>query len=248
MFGRRNDIIVSLPSCIDINHLPNYHLNRKGQHARTRILSVFAYYHPDITWAPLLAPITALFLHYMTEIDAYECLLILTSNNYKLITQTEIQYQSLISSFRSLLRRHCRSTYEIIVKYQPNIFDQWIWIIFEYLPFKYLIPIIDCLLIEDMKILIRFTMTLLDCFIKSQQHYSIFHEKTFSRLLDISDYIQKLDIPIDKLFKHAFSIHNLQKKEIFRIIQVNNFDDILSNVGTRIGSRNFRSSLHLTIV
>ncbi|CAF4349942.1 unnamed protein product, partial [Adineta steineri] len=69
MFGRRNDITVRLPSCIDLDHLPNYNLNRKGQHARTRILSVFAYYHPDITWAPLLAPLTALFLHYMTEID-----------------------------------------------------------------------------------------------------------------------------------------------------------------------------------
>jgi hypothetical protein len=235
MFGRRNDISVRLPSCIDINHLPNYNLNRKGQHARTRILSVFAYYHPDITWAPLLAPIIALFLHYMTEIDAYECLLILTSNHYKLITQTEIQYQSLLLSFRSLLRRYCFSTYEIILKSHQNIFDQWIWIIFEYLPFKYLIPIIDCLLIEDIKILIRFTMTLLHFFIKyslnqpikSKRRYSIFHQKNFSHQsltkIDIINYIQQFDIPIDKFFKHAFNIHNLQKKEIFRIIQVKNF-------------------------
>ncbi|CAF4602161.1 unnamed protein product, partial [Rotaria sp. Silwood1] len=157
MFGRRNDITVRLPSCVDANHLPHYHLNRRGQHAVTRILSVFAYYHPDITWAPLLAPMTALFLHYMTEIDAYESLLILTSNDYKIITQTEIQYQSLSLAFRSILRRRCRSVYEYLNRQsqQPCLFDEWLWIIFEHLPFTYLVPIIDCLLIEDMKILIR---------------------------------------------------------------------------------------------
>ncbi|CAF1202554.1 unnamed protein product [Adineta steineri] len=243
MFGRRNDITVRLPSCIDLDHLPNYNLNRKGQHARTRILSVFAYYHPDITWAPLLAPLTALFLHYMTEIDAYESLLILTNNNYKIITQTEIQYQSLILAFRSLLRRHYRSTYDILMKYQQNILDNWLWIIFEYLPLKYLVPIIDCLLIEDMKILIRFTISLLNFFVKyiSKQHikpkrrYSIFRRETFSRLSSSSSiktngtanndsrlihFIQQLDIPIEKLFKQAFAIRHLRRKQIFRIIQI----------------------------
>ncbi|CAF4716664.1 unnamed protein product, partial [Rotaria sp. Silwood1] len=168
MFGRRNDITVRLPSCVDANHLPHYHLNRRGQHAVTRILSVFAYYHPDITWAPLLAPMTALFLHYMTEIDAYESLLILTSNDYKIITQTEIQYQSLSLAFRSILRRRCRSVYEYLNRQsqQPCLFDEWLWIIFEHLPFTYLVPIIDCLLIEDMKILIRISMTLFHFFVK----------------------------------------------------------------------------------
>ncbi|CAF1450498.1 unnamed protein product [Rotaria sordida] len=170
MFGRRNDITVRLPSCVDANHLPHYHLNRRGQHAITRILSVFAYYHPDITWAPLLAPMTALFLHYMTEIDAYESLLILTSSDYKIITQTEIQYQSLSLAFRTLLRRHCRSVYEFLNKQQQSqqlcLFDEWLWLIFEHLPFTYLVPIIDCLLIEDMKILIRISMTLYHFFVK----------------------------------------------------------------------------------
>ena len=227
MFGRQNDIIVHLPSCIDSNHLPNYNLNRKGQHARTRILSVFAYHHPDITWAPLLAPITAVFLHYMSEIDAYECLLILTSHSYKFLSQTEIQYQSLIGSFRSLLRRHCRSTYEVLVKTCPTIFEQWIWILFEYLPFRYLVPIIDCLLVEDMKILIRFLMTFLNIFVHSQSsktRFSFFRRKRSShrslKFPDLVQFIQQLDIPIEKLFKHAFSIHNLQRKEIFRAIQV----------------------------
>ena len=242
MFGRRNDIIVRLPSCIDINHLPNYNLNRKGQQARTRIVSVFAYYHPDITWAPLLAPITALFLHYMTEIDAYKSLLTLTSNDYKIITQTEIKYHSLTLAFRSLFRRHCRTTYDILFRYQPNILDQWLWIIFEYLPFKYLVPIIDCLLIEDMKILIRLSLTLYHFYvkcslnqqIKSKQYSSIFGCETLTHLLSskktkiincdqLINYIQQLDISIDKLFQHAFSIHNLQRKEIFRTIQVSNW-------------------------
>ncbi len=256
MFGRRNDIIVRLPSCVDANHLPHYHLNRRGQHAVTRILSVFAYYHPDITWAPLLGPITALFLHYMTEIDAYECLLILTSNDYKIITQTEIQYQSLTLAFRTLLRRHCRSTYEIIFKQsqQTSIFDEWLWIIFEHLPFTYLISIIDCLLIEDMKILIRISMTLYHFFvkyglnqqiipIKPRRRDSLFRRSKFARQsgrlqnqTSISSfssnkanvpvyenfiaYIQHFDLPIEKVFKHAFGIHHLQRKEIFRAIEV----------------------------
>jgi hypothetical protein len=252
MFGRRNDITVHLPSCVDANHLPHYHLNRKGQHAVTRILSIFAYYHPDITCAPLLGPLTALFLHYMTEIDAYESLLILTSNDYKIITQTEIQYQSLTLAFRTLLRRHCRLTYEILAKQsqQSCIFDEWLWLIFEHLPFSYLVPIIDCLLIEDMKILIRLSMTLLHFFVKHglnqqtspvkpRRRDSIFRRSKFARSSarfqhpipspnkgnltiyeNLIAYIQHFDIPIEKVFKHAFGIHHLQRKEIFRAIEV----------------------------
>jgi hypothetical protein len=253
MFGRRNDISVRIPSCVDTNHLLHYHLNRRGQHAVTRILSVFAYYHPDITWAPLLSPITALFLHYMTEINAYESLLILTSNDYKIITQTEIQYQSLTLAFRVLLRRHCRLTYDVLAKQsqEPCIFNEWLWIIFEHLPFTYLVPIIDCLLIEDLKILIRISMTLFHFFVKyglNQQILtikprlgdSIFRRSKFARAsrrfqsqapsssnttnLNICDklisYIQQFDVPLEKVFKHAFSIHHLQRKEIFRAIEV----------------------------
>ena len=268
MFGRRNDISVRLPSCVDPNHLPYYHLNRTGQHAVMRILSVFAYYHPDITWAPLLAPITALFLHYMTEIDAYESLLILTSNDYKIITQTEIQYQSLTFAFRALLRRHCRSTFDILSKQtqQNTIFDDWLWLIFEHLPFSYLVPIIDCLLVEDMKILIRISMTLYHFFVKYglstqllhprvRRRTSIFRRSKFGRqssrfhrqtttgvplsssasttktTLAITEalitYIQHFDIPIEKVFKHAFGIHHLQRKEIFRAIEVSLVDSFV---------------------
>ena len=259
MFGRRNDITVRLPSCVDANHIPYYHLNRAGQHAVIRILSVFAYYHPDITCAPLLAPITALFLHYMTEVDAYESLLILTSNDYKVITQTEIQFQSLTLAFRSLLRRHCRSTYEVLAKQtqQNSIFDEWLWLIFDHLPFAYLVAIIDCLLVEDMKILIRISMTLFHFFVKhgfNQQllttkprrrtsifrrsnfarKSALFHRQTTTAVPTISaankahaavyealiTFVQHFDLPIDKFFKHAFGIHHLQRKEIFRAIEV----------------------------
>ncbi|CAF4062722.1 unnamed protein product [Rotaria magnacalcarata] len=252
MFGRRNDIAVRLPSCVDANHLPHYNLNRRGQHAITRILSVFTYYHPDITWAPLLAPMTALFLHYMTEIDAYESLLILTSGDYKIITQTEIQYQSLSLAFRTLLRRHCRSVYDFFAKQlqQASIFDGWLWFIFEHLPFAYLVPIIDCLLIEDMKVLIRISMTLLHFFVKygsnpqavpvkSRRRDSLFrlprsarasvqyeHQVSWSSSSNkdvyenLIHYIQHFDLPMDKLFKHAFGISHLQRKEIFRAIEI----------------------------
>ena len=262
MFGRRNDIVVRLPSCVDSNHLPPYHLNRRGQHAVTRILSMFAYYHPDITCAPLLGPITALFLHYMTEIHAYEALLILTSNDFKMITQTEIQYQSLTHAFCSLLRRHCRSTYEILSKQSSqnssSIFDDWLWIIFEHLPFHYLIAIVDCLLIEDMKILIRIAMTLYHFFVKygmnqtglinrTRRRSSIFRRSTFIRSTrkstnhssivispskksqanlhdSLISYIEHFDLPIEKVFKHAFGIHHLQRKVIFRTMEVSDED------------------------
>ncbi|CAF4400631.1 unnamed protein product, partial [Adineta steineri] len=111
----------------------------------------------------------------------------------------------------------------------------------------YLVPIIDCLLIEDMKILIRFTIALLNFFVKyiSKQHikpkrrYSIFRRETFSRLSSSSSiktngtvnndnrlihFIQQLDIPIEKLFKQAFAIRHLRRKQIFRIIQVGNLE------------------------
>lgn len=272
------DISVRIPVCIDPSHMPYYYLNRRGQHAVLRILSVFAYYHPDVTWAPLLAPIVSLFLHYMTEIDAYECLLILTSNSYKIITQTEIQYQSLTLAFRSLLRKHHRSTYDTLFKQtqQNLIFDLWLWIIFEHLPMQYLIPIVDCLLIEDMKILIRISMSLYYFFVKygfnkkkasdtSKRRESLLRRPRFSlsrrptrfgkqistankltvNVLDnLISYIQNFDLPIEKLFKHAFGIHHLQRKEIFRTIEVSVFQCFsiktartLRYVARRIGKR-----------
>jgi hypothetical protein len=188
----------------------------------------------------------------MTEIDAYESLLIVTSNDYKIISQTEIQHQSLTLAFRTLLRRHCRSTYEVLVKQsqQSSIFDEWLWLIFEHLPFSYLVPIIDCLLIEDMKILVRLSMTLFHFFvkyglnqqlipIKSRRRDSIFRRTKFARSSarlqtqtslsmkgnitiyeNLIAYIQHFDLPIEKVFKHAFGIHHLQRKEIFRAIEV----------------------------
>lgn len=256
MFGRRMEISVRIPPCVDPTHIPYYYLNRRGQQAALRILSIFAYYHPDVTWAPLLAPITSLFLHYMTEIDAYESLLILTSNNYKIITQTEIQYQSLALAFRVLLRKHCRSTYDTLFKQtqQNLIFDLWLWTIFEYLPMSYLVPIIDCLLIEDMKILIRISMSLYYFFVKygfnqktamkqPTRRESLFRRSRFARrstlfskqistankltvnvLDNLISYIQNFDLPIEKLFKHAFGIHHLQRKGIFRVIEVRAFE------------------------
>jgi hypothetical protein len=48
-----------LPDFVDLEHLTYYYLNEEGIAAVSRLLSVLASVHPDITFAPLLLPLVS---------------------------------------------------------------------------------------------------------------------------------------------------------------------------------------------
>lgn len=57
---------IMLPPFVDSTHCLPYYLNRKGHAVADRVVSVLGYTYADITYSPLLYPVTAILLHYMS--------------------------------------------------------------------------------------------------------------------------------------------------------------------------------------
>ena len=172
-----------LPGFVDLNCCRYFHLNPVGQKLVERILWSIAHDHPEITFSPLLYPIASLFLHYMDPVDVLTSLLILIEGNkikshpmiptskgqmsrdaYVLTKLTNKFGLSIISmilpSKRGRLfqvqRQKLSSSKEI-----DDCFHDWLKWIFVGLPFKHLIRIMDCFLVEGFKFLFRIGLSLL---------------------------------------------------------------------------------------
>lgn len=63
-----------LPAFIDVTYCRFYHLNSEGQKSVEKIIWSLARDHPEMTFCPLIYPMTALFLHYMTPLTAFNCI------------------------------------------------------------------------------------------------------------------------------------------------------------------------------
>ena len=60
---------VSLPSCIDPDHVNSYFLNTHGKISVSRVLTCFAYNQPDLQYCPMLYPIASTLRHFLTGKD-----------------------------------------------------------------------------------------------------------------------------------------------------------------------------------
>lgn len=54
-----------MPTFIDVNHKISHALSPRGVSVCERVISIIAFNHPAITYAPALYALTALLLHYM---------------------------------------------------------------------------------------------------------------------------------------------------------------------------------------
>lgn len=85
---------IMLPPFVDSTHCLPYHLNRKGHAVADRVVSVLGYTYADITYSPLLYPITAILLHYLTEEECYHCMASLIAAKDKVfISQTKLLFE-----------------------------------------------------------------------------------------------------------------------------------------------------------
>lgn len=73
IFGHSRELNINLPNFLqnEYNHFNYYYLNQLGKEAVTRIICVYAYRYPDITYSPSLVSICSLLLHYMNEYEVY---------------------------------------------------------------------------------------------------------------------------------------------------------------------------------
>ena len=101
-------IKVNLPhfSRSNANTTHNYYfLNEQGKDAINRILCVFEYKYPDITFCPGIVSIASLLLHYMREHEVARILCILYSTKDHLML-TRINWNSSCSVFKKLMQKH----------------------------------------------------------------------------------------------------------------------------------------------
>lgn len=57
---------IMLPAFVDATHCLPYHLTRTGRAVADRIVNVLGYDCPDITYSPVLYPVTSILLHFMS--------------------------------------------------------------------------------------------------------------------------------------------------------------------------------------
>jgi hypothetical protein len=225
LFGKDLSLDAELPDFVDKDHLVYYYLNDEGKSAVKRILNVLATLHPDITYAPLLLPLVSLFLHYINEAECFACLLVVVESKNK-ITQTDIHWTTTNHVFRRIAQKYAHSAYEYVLealyKTQKDpkicfeIIDNWIWWIFEYLPFNYVLNIVDSFLLEGQKVLYRYGISILDCYYKSlaQTTRPLTLEPTFMK-----EYCIKTVTPFEIIIKTAFGLRKMKRKDIENLFQ-----------------------------
>lgn len=203
------------PNFVDSTNLCFYHLtDSSGRLILQRILFTFALHHPDLTYCPALEPFSSLLLHYF---DEHEVLYLINRLLIKhwLCGETRLQWEANCNVFKKLLKTYFKSTADAIELRYANtkvFYQEWFWWIFRYLPFSYLVKIMDCFLLEGPKILYRIALALVHLFIKTARNESS------GNIRNMSDFCQQIPISIEQLLRIAFTIRNLKRSTIEQLI------------------------------
>lgn len=228
---------VKVPSFVDPVYSTSYYLNDRGQKTVARILSVVCESRPGITYAPLLYPLVSLFLHYMSEEEAFNCVSdLISANKEDFVSLSKASHDGKSGMAISLAKKYAVSSnfFFNMMKYQKKgyihlqdmksnskdlekSFQRWQYWIILGLPFPYLVRLIDCFLLEGSKVILRILLAVLVLYskysgsqIKAQSGGDI-DESLSAKILHFCQ--TGLD-PLDKFYKVAFGIRGLSRKEI----------------------------------
>ncbi|CDW57812.1 RabGAP-TBC and TLD domain containing protein, partial [Trichuris trichiura] len=145
--------------------LCDYQLNETGRLTLIQLLTAIEHARPDFTYIPILYPLCALFLHYMSDRDAFVCTMSLLSQSQKFLIQTDISVSAARRTLLILLRKH-RKVYNLIERLMGSSDDATLIRVFKYLPFicnhySFKVRVLDCFLFEGQKILYRVAISIL---------------------------------------------------------------------------------------
>ena len=99
-----------------------------------------------------------------------------------------------------------------------NVIDSWQWWIFEYLPFNFVLNIVDSFLLEGTKVLYRFGISLLEHFYKSIVVIQSNNQQVVTLPIKpecMKEYCNGLTLTYEKLIKTAFGYRNMSRKGFF---------------------------------
>ncbi|XP_064551342.1 GTPase-activating protein skywalker isoform X8 [Drosophila montana] len=220
-----SDKPIMLPAFVDATHCLPYHLTSTGRAVADRIVNVLGYDCPDITYSPVLYPITSLLLHFMSEEEAYLCLAGLVGSKEKtFINQTKLQNEVTWKTVMQIAKKHTKSAIAYFQRICPSqklerVFMDWCWWILAGLPFQHLVRIMDCYFHEGIKVLYRVALVILNLFHKECQSNNEWSPDNIKN--DIGNalikFCKKIPVSPAKLLHAAFSIRGLSTQYISRI-------------------------------
>lgn len=222
LFHQRNTDDLALPPFVDFNNLTSYHLSDQGTKTVAKILAVIQNTNPEILYCPTLYAKLSIFLHYMGPSDAFNCIYALLRSKDANIMQTKVAVESSKLVLRDLTKKYAKSAYVYLVRNCNDVtavFDSWMWWLFSDLPFPHIVRIIDCYLVEGVKVLYRIVLSILILFTKysvSAKHHGVIND-TFTVAERIRQFCTNMPFPVEKLLKRGFRIRGLTKKEIQKL-------------------------------
>ncbi|XP_072391493.1 GTPase-activating protein skywalker isoform X2 [Diabrotica undecimpunctata] len=242
------DKSVSLPPFVEPSHCQSYYMTHKGRSITDRVVSVLGYACPDIVYSPTIYPICALLLHFMTEEEAYHCMASLVASKEKtFITQTKLLYEVTWKTVMQICKKHVKSAAVHLQRHcttnrQEKIYMDWIWWIFQGLPFQHLVRVMDCFFHEGVKVLYRTAMAILILFQKfSSSSSSEWLAEIQKNGVDsaLTKFCKECPVSPQKVLKVAFGIRGLSSSYISRVFLKTEM--ILKSKNVVNGSRLVRS-------
>ncbi|XP_066143731.1 GTPase-activating protein skywalker isoform X3 [Euwallacea fornicatus] len=216
---------VGLPTFVEPSRCQAYHLTRSGRACADRVVSVLGYACPDIVYSPAIYPICALLLHYVTE-EAYHCMASLVSCKEKtFITQTKLLYEVTWKTVMQVCRKHVKGAAVHLQRHcsagrAERVYMDWIWWIFQGLPFQHLVRVMDCYFLEGVKVLYRTAMAILLLFHKnSSSSSSEWAAEIQKNGVDfaLNKFCREMPVTPQKVLKVAFGIRGLSSSYISRV-------------------------------
>lgn len=217
---------ILLPQFVENQHKHYYHLTKAGIKVADRIVCVLGFALPDITFSPMVYPITALLLHFMTEEECYNCLAsIVSSKDIMFITQTKQLHEVTWRTVMHISRKHIKSAAVSLSRQCPNsrserIYMDWVWWVLQGLPFNHLVRVMDTYLHEGIKVFYRISMAILVLFQKyTSDVNSRWSKEIQENGIDSALHSFCSEIPVSprKLLRVAFGIRGLSSKYIRRV-------------------------------
>ncbi|KAL4083278.1 hypothetical protein QTP88_028608 [Uroleucon formosanum] len=228
LFGSTDlpDKPIILPTFVESKHRHLHHLDSTGKNITDRIVCVLGFACPDITYSPAIYSLTSLLLHFMPEEECYNSLTsLVSSKNLVFVTQTKLLYEVTWKTVLNICRKHVKSAAGHIGKHCPikkseKMYMDWIWWIFQGLPFHHAVRVMDCYLHEGIKVLYRVSMAILQLFYKySTTSNSIWAEEINSHGVDVAlmNFCRQMPANPQKMLKTAFKIRGLSSAYIHRV-------------------------------
>lgn len=203
---------------------PTYNLSPDGEKACSTILYSLYHVHPDMQFAPLLPPLTALFLHFMDESDCYTCMHALVNSRRSILDQSRWDYEVMAQTFQDSLKLYSKASFQQITKaytvqtgktYNKNeiILRDWLIWMFHHIDFWTLVCVVDSFLVQGPYVLIRLGLIVFSKFANF-----IEKEGQMSGKCDLEDlfksFAQQMPLRGCELLQTAFKIRRFSRKQL----------------------------------